>query len=223
MNDEDFKVDPNRPVSEEFLEALESTGARPELVAAIRKANVRKARLDADRKAAPKTKLVARVQVKDDGRAHCIVAGPATDVEHEDGSRTVLHETLAQARKEYEALPEHVKRQAEANRELRKAADAALLDNKELLARLAEGPRCALVIPGTFIACGEGGNYCSSPCWAKAEREQGRKEGIAAVIAALKSQESDPSGAYPDADWLESPEGHEAIDAELAKVRSSEV
>jgi hypothetical protein len=33
-----------------------------------------------------------------------------------------------------------------------------------------DGGECALVIPGTFVACGEGGNYCSERC-----RKEGEK------------------------------------------------
>ncbi len=29
---------------------------------------------------------------------------------------------------------------------------------------------CKVIIPGTFIACGEGGNYCSEPCKLAADR-----------------------------------------------------
>ena len=35
---------------------------------------------------------------------------------------------------------------------------------------------CTGVIPGTFIACGEGEQYCSDFCWSKANHVDGEKK-----------------------------------------------
>jgi hypothetical protein len=48
------------------------------------------ARLDADRTAKPKTRLVARVVSDPDGPVKTLVLPPANEIVHEDGTRTVL-------------------------------------------------------------------------------------------------------------------------------------
>ena len=54
---------------------------------------VEAARLDADKSAQPKTRLLSHVAVPDDGQTHNVVAGPATVVEDvESGKRTALHD-----------------------------------------------------------------------------------------------------------------------------------
>lgn len=40
---------------------------------------------------------------------------------------------------------------------------------QSLMEILAQGPTCKVLIPGTFIVCGEDGNYCSSECRANAK------------------------------------------------------
>lgn len=41
---------------------------------------------------------------------------------------------------------------------------------ESLMQILAQGPTCKVLIPGTFIVCGENGNYCSAECHATAKR-----------------------------------------------------
>ena len=54
---------------------------------------VEAARLDADKSAQPKTRLLSHVAIPDDGQTHSVVAGPATVVEEvESGKQTALHE-----------------------------------------------------------------------------------------------------------------------------------
>ncbi len=128
-----------------------------------------KARLDADRTAKSKTRLIEKRHVDDQ---RCLVSDSATHIEHEDGSRTALHEC-------------------------RSSTDAA--------------NNCAHSdAPETVQSAMDCSFY-------DAGREQGRKEGIAAVIAVLKRA----GPFFPEsavARGLESPDGQHAIAEELKKL-----
>ena len=72
---------------------------------------------------------------------------PPTEDLHPAEERLIEHDAFEAERKRVQALPR---------------------DDVKLASF---GTRCADVIPGTFIMCGEGGNYCSDECMKAAEEK----------------------------------------------------